>query len=215
MKFSIAMAAVLGAAASHAFPSAVTERQSSKEGSIAPAAKGPMTFNPVSLEDAKKKMEDANSDTDDDAKVQTDAVSFGAETSLPACGNVRTRTEWRAMSGADQDAYLGAVKCLIAKAPSGQYQGSTNRFEDFAFVHQQSVNNVHQSAIFFPWHRLFLHAFEKALQDECGYAGMLPWWDEVQDAGNFAGSPLFAGTDKFGHIPSGSSPVCMEQTGVR
>jgi tyrosinase len=34
---------------------------------------------------------------------------------------------------------------------------------------------------FLPWHRLFIHLQEKLLQDECGYTGGVPYWDEQRD----------------------------------
>lgn len=34
---------------------------------------------------------------------------------------------------------------------------------------------------FLPWHRLFLRLQEMLLQEECGYQGALPYWDEQRD----------------------------------
>lgn len=34
---------------------------------------------------------------------------------------------------------------------------------------------------FLPWHRLFLRLQEMLLQNECGYKGALPYWDEQRD----------------------------------
>lgn len=34
---------------------------------------------------------------------------------------------------------------------------------------------------FLPWHRLFVRAHEILLQQECGYTGAQPYWDEVSD----------------------------------
>lgn len=34
---------------------------------------------------------------------------------------------------------------------------------------------------FLPWHRLFIRLQEKLLQDECGYEGGMPYWDEQHD----------------------------------
>lgn len=33
-----------------------------------------------------------------------------------------------------------------------------------------------------PWHRYYLHAYEKALREECDYKGAQPYWDEIRDA---------------------------------
>lgn len=34
---------------------------------------------------------------------------------------------------------------------------------------------------FLPWHRLFVRAHEILLQQECGYTGAQPYWDELSD----------------------------------
>ncbi|KAK0934150.1 hypothetical protein LTR29_014264 [Friedmanniomyces endolithicus] len=54
------------------------------------------------------------------------------------------------------------------------------------------------TAPFLPWHRYFLHIYEKALREECGYAGSLVYWDWTLDSEALEGSPVFDATTGFG-----------------
>lgn len=65
--------------------------------------------------------------------------------------------------------------------------------------------------VFYPWHRLFLYAYEKELQ-ACGYKGALPYWDWTLDTGSkddFFNSPIFDPETGFGGngdwVPGNSS----------
>ncbi|KAK7736002.1 hypothetical protein SLS63_003520 [Diaporthe eres] len=40
---------------------------------------------------------------------------------------------------------------------------------------------MHGVGAFLPWHRLFVRAHEILLQQECGYTGAQPYWDELSD----------------------------------
>jgi hypothetical protein len=48
------------------------------------------------------------------------------------------------------------------------------KFDDFIVTHIQQTLEIHFSGIFMPWHRWFVHTYEKALRDECGYKGYQP-----------------------------------------
>lgn len=37
---------------------------------------------------------------------------------------------------------------------------------------------IHYTATFLTWHRYYIHLFEEALRDECGYQGNLPVGDK-------------------------------------
>ena len=54
---------------------------------------------------------------------------------------------------------------------------------------------IWSKANFLTWHRYFIWAFEKALQDECGFPGTLPYWNWAKFADNPIGQPLFDGSD--------------------
>ncbi|KAH8648474.1 hypothetical protein BX600DRAFT_389090 [Xylariales sp. PMI_506] len=125
--------------------------------------------------------------------------------------NPNIRFEWRDYSDSDRLAFVEAVKCLIDAPPSGDFPPATNRFEDFARIHQEYMPNVHNNAKFLIWHRYFLWAFEQVLRNECGFDRAMVWWDETLDAGAFAESDLFTNTLYFGHLPApvDDEPVCI------
>ncbi|KAB5566335.1 hypothetical protein GE09DRAFT_1106350 [Coniochaeta sp. 2T2.1] len=117
------------------------------------------------------------------------------------CVEPAIRVEWRDLSEDDRNAWINAVKCLMGQPSSGAYPGSQNRHEDFVYVHQAMTGQIHMVGQFLPWHRYYLHIYEQALKEECGYApAAMPWWDESKDSADFTASPLFI-PQAFGPIP--------------
>jgi tyrosinase len=109
--------------------------------------------------------------------------------------NVSIRREWGDLSVEQREDYVGAVLCLQS-APSlyaGEVDGARSRFDDFVVTHQAQTNSIHGTANFLTWHRYFLHEFEKALKGECGYKGVMPYWNWDRYADNLEGSPMFNG----------------------
>ena len=49
-------------------------------------------------------------------------------------------------------------------------------------------------SIFFAWHRYFLHTYEQALANECGYSGAQPYWNWSDHADNPLKNALFDGS---------------------
>ncbi|KAL7619715.1 hypothetical protein AAE478_010257 [Parahypoxylon ruwenzoriense] len=118
--------------------------------------------------------------------------------------NPSVRYEWRNYSPDDRKAFVNAIKCLMDKPSSGQFQGSQSRYEDIVSVHQQLTPSIHQRAVFLPWHRYYVWAFESLMREECGFDRAFPWWDETLDSGKFAQSSIF--TDEyFGPLPGKTS----------
>ncbi|KAI0849514.1 Di-copper centre-containing protein [Daldinia vernicosa] len=118
--------------------------------------------------------------------------------------NPKVRVEWRNYSPDDRKAFVSAIKCLMDKPSVGGFQGSKSRYEDIVSVHQQMTPNIHQRAVFLPWHRYYVSIFEDLMRNECGFNAAFPWWDETKDAGHFADSDLF--TDEyFGPLPGKTS----------
>lgn len=162
-------------------------------------------FTTVSFEEAKAKSAGS-------PKTNTTAASNSADSSQKAdsftalssgdCTNPSVRVEWRRMTDQQRDNFVNAVKCLLA-VPSGgaEYTGSRSRYEDLVSVHQKASPNIHMNPQFYPWHRYFLAKFEQMIREECAYVDPFPWWDETQDSGNFAASPVF-GDRWFGAAPS-------------
>jgi tyrosinase len=52
---------------------------------------------------------------------------------------------------------------------------------------------VHYSGTFLGWHRYYLHIYEKALREECGFKGTLPYWEWSKYADAPQNSPIFNG----------------------
>ncbi|EON97069.1 putative tyrosinase protein [Phaeoacremonium minimum UCRPA7] len=142
----------------------------------------------------------------------TEAMAAGEDAAAAGtCETPAIRTEWRDLADADKKAFIDAVKCLIGKPASGNFENSHNRYEDLVWVHQQMTNEIHMVAQFLPYHRYYLSVFEAELRDQCGFEGALPWWDETKDAGNFAKAPLFT-DDYFGPLPAKTEDggTCIE-----
>lgn len=91
--------------------------------------------------------------------------------------NIAIRREYGSFSSKEKLQYIDAVKCLQKlppRTPANVSSGARSRFDDFTVVHIQQTLDIHFSGIFLPWHRWFVHSYEKALREECGYQGYQP-----------------------------------------
>lgn len=105
--------------------------------------------------------------------ISTAAVTAQTSSAKTRCINPRQRKEWRRLAGSEKQEYINAVKCLMSK-PSTFTPGST-RYDDFAYLHTKAGTITHYAASFLPWHRYFIHLFEKALIEECSFLGTIAW----------------------------------------
>ncbi|KAK8103504.1 tyrosinase [Apiospora kogelbergensis] len=120
--------------------------------------------------------------------------------------NASIRREWSDLSADERIAYTTAVRCLQklpAKSDAKEVPGARSRFDDFMAVHMAKTPFVHNSANFLAWHRYFLFTYEKALKEECGYAGAHPYWNWDRYAADPANSPLFNGNASSMGMASG------------
>lgn len=126
------------------------------------------------------------------------------------------RREWRTLSTRDKQRYISAVQCLQTKAPqlASRYAASKSRFDDFQASHVDLTPNIHWNAPFLPWHRYFIHLYERELRTTCGYTGAQPYWNWSLDANNEADvlkSPVFDPVTGFGgngpYIPDAEAAV--------
>ncbi|KAG9122128.1 hypothetical protein FRC07_001630 [Ceratobasidium sp. 392] len=155
--------------------------------------------------------------------VFTAAISFASSTfalptTTPTCDATTApeRLEWRQLSSTQKADFINAVKCLSNPAthphssslsPTGYTAGiaavdtTSSRYDDFVYAHMDTNIKDHFTGLFLPWHRWYLTAFEKALRNDCGYSGYLPYWDWSlgksdnplkPDAANVAASPVFS-----------------------
>ena len=166
----------------------------------------------ISFEEAKalKAEKDANvTHQRINNKVGIQAVSAAGDVqALAGCNaDQNIRIEWRSYSRSDRLAFVGAIKCLINRPPSGNFAPARNRYEDLVRLHQLNTPNIHQNSKFLVWHRYFVWTFEQVLRAECGFNRAMPWWDETLDSGRFAQSDMFTNNDYFGHLPS--VPNCI------
>lgn len=101
------------------------------------------------------------------------AVAKGCPgTPAPTCSRPAIRREWRTLGRSDRNAYIAAVQCLSTQPSKVHTNGSL--YDDFPRVHQATAPTAHKAAPFLPWHRYFVHAYETALKEQCGYAGVIP-----------------------------------------
>jgi tyrosinase len=183
-------------AASLVTGAAITKRQSLADDSVPATSLFPAL--PVSLFEKTAghtlTLEEALAGLNISDKVK-DAIEDWLTPNLKSratCSSVRVRQEWDSYSTSDRQNWVDSLKCLMKKAPSGQFPASKSRYEDFTALHQILTPNVHQSAKFLLWHRYYLWTFEQVLRDECGFTAPLPWFDETKYAGKFSQSSIFS-----------------------
>ncbi|KAF4638022.1 hypothetical protein G7Y89_g45 [Cudoniella acicularis] len=111
------------------------------------------------------------------------------------CAQPAVRREWRSLAPADKSQYIEAVQCLESKPSRVRNNGTL--YDDFPWVHKSTSINTHGASSFLPWHRYFIHIYEKALIDDCAYTGTLPYWDWSLDWQDFTKAPVW-GEDAFG-----------------
>lgn len=88
------------------------------------------------------------------------------------CNKPSKRLEWRQLDSYQQGAYISAVKCLMQQ-PS-YFQGNTSFYDDFILAHSKVGYIAHYAAAFLPWHRMYMHVYERALRTHCDYEGTFP-----------------------------------------
>jgi hypothetical protein len=115
-------------------------------------------------------------------ETQLDARSDKSKCTLK---NLAIRREYGSLS----------LQSLPPRTPANVSSGARSRFDDFTVVHIQQTLDIHFSGVFPPWHRWFVHSYEKALREECGYKGYQPYWDWPKYAHAPQDSPIFDGSD--------------------
>ncbi|KKY29885.1 putative amino acid transporter [Diaporthe ampelina] len=102
------------------------------------------------------------------------------------CTTINQRKSWTALTDSEKSAYIDAELCLQALPAqladtSNAVTGAQNRWDEIHYTHIVQTNVIHNVGAFLPWHRLFVRAHEVLLQQECGYTGAQPYWDERSD----------------------------------
>ncbi|KAH8887984.1 putative tyrosinase [Thozetella sp. PMI_491] len=78
--------------------------------------------------------------------------------------------------------------------PSGLAPGAKSRYDDFVAVHINQTTTIHNTGSFLSWHRYYTWSFERALRDECGYKGFVPYWNWGKSAQDPINSPYMDGS---------------------
>ncbi|TFK66538.1 Di-copper centre-containing protein [Pluteus cervinus] len=119
------------------------------------------------------------------------------------CTNPAIRKEWRALSDAQKAQWIDAVKCLAnlphdpALVPTinprdiPPVNTSSSYYDDFVYVHMDLNTIIHSTGLFLPWHRHYVHSYEVALREKCGYSGASPYWDWTQDSHDVEAATIF------------------------
>lgn len=142
------------------------------------------------------------------------------------CAHPAIRREWRTLSRGDRREYIAAVQCLSTQPSKVHTNGSL--YDDFPRVHQETANTAHKAAPFLPWHRYFLHAYETALKEQCGYSGVVPYvylhlnlglpllahvifryWDWSQDWQDMPHAPVWDAEGGFGGDGASDAPITV------
>lgn len=126
------------------------------------------------------------------------------------------------LSKNDRLNYIDAVYCLYNNnsfiTPPSEIPGIRNRYNDFVGGHLQLTPFVHADGLFLPFHRFYVHLYEKALREECGYTGAQPYWDwtlsyrDPRQSAVFDGSPWSMGSNGF-YVP-GREPTIVQAPGA-
>lgn len=110
------------------------------------------------------------------------------------CTSPDVRVEWNTFTDEEKAAYFGAELCLLKAPAQTNILDVTSRYEDLVGVHSSQSDiyadedTWHMTGQFLAVHRYYLHTHETLLRNECGYTGLIPYWNEVPDAGSFANS---------------------------
>ena len=67
------------------------------------------------------------------------------------CSNPNVRMEWRSMTAAQQQAYLGAVSALKARNPGPPNQPAAWNYDQFTQAHLAMNGMAHRVPAFLPW----------------------------------------------------------------
>lgn len=126
------------------------------------------------------------------------AVALAGEHSSCRADNTVIRKEWGSLTVSERASYIDAVLCmqsLPSHLDNSQVPGAKTRVDDFVATHINQTRSIHLSGIFLFWHRNFVHLWETALHQECGYPAHLgqPYWNWALWCDDLAGSPLFNG----------------------
>ncbi|KAI4619977.1 hypothetical protein J4E80_004502 [Alternaria sp. BMP 0032] len=169
-------------------------------------AETPKFVQPVPLADAKRIFEEHNATQPEEPAAQNQNFRVSTLAAAATCANPRVRVEWDSYPDSSKQQFVDSIKCLMGRAPSGQFPAAKSRYEDLVALHQTLTPNVHGNSKFLLWHRYYTWVFEDILRSECGFSQTMPWFDETKYAGRFSASSIFS-AKWFGGIALGGNCV--------
>ncbi|CAE6450660.1 unnamed protein product [Rhizoctonia solani] len=119
------------------------------------------------------------------------------------CRSPEVRREWRTFSKKEKAAYISAVNCLAKRPHSKLLKASYPRadlpaikddssfYDDMTYVHMDLTNQIHYTGFFLPWHRWYTNQHVTQLKKQCGYKGVMPYWDWSKDTASFNTSAMW------------------------
>ncbi|KAH7037276.1 uncharacterized protein B0I36DRAFT_402775 [Microdochium trichocladiopsis] len=141
------------------------------------------------------------------ATSDLDFVPTKVSAAAASC-KTNVRVEWNRMTAANKKSFIDAIVCLTKKPSRGVTPTdgtyTPTLWDDLYWTHSIQVNGVHSVDTFLPFHRYFVHVFDKLLRSECGYTAPLPWWRETDAAGKVKSTNLFT-SSYFGTLPARTS----------
>ncbi|KAG8745121.1 hypothetical protein FRC10_008732 [Ceratobasidium sp. 414] len=149
----------------------------------------------------------ANEHTPDAGKSM---YAKGKVNAAGACTKPRVRKEWRTLSKPEKKAWIDGLKCMASMPHSSTLyktriaggvpliDPNSTHYDDWTYLHVDSNVKTHITALFFPWHRWYLDAFERAMKTNCGFNGTMPYWNWGMDAADFSKSPIFDADPVYG-----------------
>ncbi|CAE7233157.1 unnamed protein product [Rhizoctonia solani] len=130
------------------------------------------------------------------------------------CTSLEVRKEWRAFTRSERKAWIDANNCLNKRPSNGKlklevdtesydnpairiapYNDSGTYYDDLVYAHMNLNPLIHWTGLFLPWHRVYLFEWTNILREECGYEGVVPYWDVSNigriDVDDFEGSDMW------------------------
>ncbi|KAF7536038.1 hypothetical protein G7054_g4904 [Neopestalotiopsis clavispora] len=120
----------------------------------------------------------------------TAAAAFVASANA-ACTTISQRVPWTNLTSEEKTDYINADLCLIDAPSQTGFEGAVSRWDDLQWPHVHQTNYVHGVGAFLPFHRYYMTVHERMIRQECGYTGRMPYWDEVNEVSDLAGSDLW------------------------
>ncbi|PGH13112.1 hypothetical protein AJ79_03819 [Helicocarpus griseus UAMH5409] len=131
-------------------------------------------------------------------------LAFLAAIAAGKCTEPGQRRAWHTFTNEEKLAYIEAELCLMELPAQSDLPFAQTRFDELQAAHALQAYATHYVGAFLPFHRIYMHAHETVLRNECGYKGHQPYWYEQMDSGKFSASVVFDPVYGFGGNGNGA-----------